>query len=130
MSDSRRNHRQPAGLIFCAFFTFAAMVCAGTYSGGSGTAEDPYQISTVADWQELSATPMTGKSLYSLNDLDFEGVTVNPIGYADFDQEGQIFGIPFTGIFDGNGFTIRNLIHRLRVELSGAIRDRSVPADR
>jgi len=32
---------------------------AGTYSGGSGTAEDPYKISTVADWQELIATSAT-----------------------------------------------------------------------
>ena len=31
-------------------------VNAGIYSGGAGTAEDPYRISTVGDWEELTIT--------------------------------------------------------------------------
>ncbi|NLH17094.1 MAG: hypothetical protein GX455_10990 [Phycisphaerae bacterium] len=48
--------RFPARVIFYTMFTFAAMVCAGTYSGGSGTVRDPYRIGTKADWQELIST--------------------------------------------------------------------------
>ena len=36
----------------------AGVFCgAGTYSGGSGTAEDPYTLSSAADWQSLTAAP-------------------------------------------------------------------------
>ena len=108
MSDSPRNHRKPAGRFF-PHFLHSRRLPAGTYSGGSGTAEDPYQISTVADWQELANNLFDWSYPFVLtNHLDFEGVTVIPIGYADFDKEGQIYGTPFTGIFDGNGYSIRN----------------------
>ena len=92
MSDSPRNQRKPAGLIFCAFFTFAAIVCAGTYSGGSGTAEDPYRISTVADWQELIVHLLDDwdKHFILLNDIDFGGINITPIGYAGYYSE-QLF---------------------------------------
>ena len=33
--------------------SYPRLVWEKNYSGGSGTAEDPYKISTVADWQEL-----------------------------------------------------------------------------
>jgi len=93
---------QPAGVIFCAFFTFAAMVDAGTYSGGEGTAEDPYWISTVADWSELIATSADwDKNFILINDIDFGGANLTPVG--KWDQ-------PFTGIFDGHGHVLRNIV--------------------
>jgi hypothetical protein len=74
MLDSHKRGFGPTGVIFCAFFTFAAIVCAGTYSGGSGTAEDPYKISTVADWKYLTYTSADwGKNFILLNDIDFQG---------------------------------------------------------
>jgi len=87
-----------SGVIFCAFFTFAAIAWAGSYSGGTGTAEDPYKISTVADWQELiAASGDWDKSFILLNDIDFGGVSVSPIGNDT---------TAFSGVFDGNGHTI------------------------
>jgi hypothetical protein len=38
MMGSHRCGFGPSGVIFCAFFTFAAMACVGTYSGAAGTA--------------------------------------------------------------------------------------------
>jgi hypothetical protein len=90
----------PAGVIFCAFFTFAAMACAGVYSGGSGTAMDPYKISKAADWQELIATSADwDKHFILLNDIDFGGMNLTPVGFAY---------PPFTGVFEGNRHVLRN----------------------
>jgi hypothetical protein len=92
----------PSGVIFCAIFTFAAVAGAGTYSGGSGTAEDPYKISTVADWQELIATSADyGKNFILLNDIDFGGANLTPVGKPS---------TPFTGVFNGNGFSVCNAV--------------------
>jgi hypothetical protein len=79
----------------------AAGASAGTYSGGTGTAEDPYKIGTVADWKELiAASGDWGKHFILLNDIDFGGVLLTPVGNST---------TPFTGVFDGNGHTISRL---------------------
>jgi hypothetical protein len=91
-----------SGVIFCAFFTFAAIACAGTYSGGSGTADDPYKISTVADWQELIATSTDWDKYFILvNDIDFGGILLGPVGKND--------ATGFTGLFDGNNRILRDV---------------------
>jgi len=36
MLASHNSGFRPSGVIFCAFFTFAAIGWAGTYSGGNG----------------------------------------------------------------------------------------------
>ncbi len=67
---------------------------------GSGTAEDPYQIWTVDDfliWQQYAS--VLDKHTVLMADLDLNGISVNPIGEYE----------PFTGTFDGNGYTIRNI---------------------
>lgn len=96
MKDSPRYGLIPSGLIFCAFFTFAAMAFAGTYSGGSGTAEDPYKISTVTDWQELIATSADWDMQFILTtDIDFAGVFISRVEFFD-------------GVFNGQRHVIRN----------------------
>jgi hypothetical protein len=102
----------PAGVIFCAFFTFAAMAYPGTYFGGSGTAANPYKISTVADWQELIATSADwGKEFILLNDIDFGGVNLTPVAP---DTIGQGYGgVGFRGVFDGKGHVLRNAVMNL-----------------
>jgi hypothetical protein len=81
------------------------------YSGGSGTAEDPYQIATAADLIALGATPDDYDKHFILTadiDLDpnlpgrkvFDDAVIAP-SWAAFD-----------GAFDGNGHTISNLTIR------------------
>ena len=41
-------------VIFYTLFTFAAMAYPAGYGGGSGTAEDPYQIWTAEQMKNLS----------------------------------------------------------------------------
>ena len=75
------------------------------YTGGSGTPADPYQISAVADWQELMTTTTGWDKHFILTaDLDLQGLTLNPVGTYD---------LRFTGVFDGNGHIIRNAVIEL-----------------
>ncbi len=77
---------------------------AGTYSGGSGTPEDPYRISTVADWVKLTTCVSDWHQHFVLiNDMDFEGVGVVPVGGSD------PFWTDFSGTLDGQGHEICNL---------------------
>ncbi|NLH15161.1 MAG: hypothetical protein GX455_01145 [Phycisphaerae bacterium] len=104
MKGFLNNGFSPSTVIFYILFTFTAMACAGTYSGGSGTAEDPYKISTVADWQELiTSSTDWGKYFKLIADLDmsaFTGTQYNMVGNS---------AIPFTGTFDGNLHVLSNL---------------------
>jgi hypothetical protein len=102
----------------------AVMVCAGigfgdTYSGGSGTAEDPYKISTAADWQELiAASTDWDKRFVLLNDIDFGGQPLTPIGNIS---------TGFTGIFDGQGHVLRNAVLNLSSDWVGLFGSISSP---
>ncbi|MBP8604461.1 MAG: hypothetical protein KBI46_01285 [Phycisphaerae bacterium] len=86
------------GILFLASFASA-----GIYSGGgSGTADNPYQISTPADWQILMSTPQDWDKHFKLTGpLDLAGVTLTPIGNST---------TKFTGVFRGDGWTISNAV--------------------
>jgi len=72
----------------------------GTYSGGAGSAQDPYRIGTVADWQELMNTAADWGGCFILTaDLDFQDGALIPVGSASR---------PFTGDFNGNALILRN----------------------
>ena len=112
MQYSHRNGFGPTGVIFCVFFTFAAIGWAGTYSGGSGTAEDPYQISTKANWQELISTASDWDKRFTLlNDINFGGATINPVAPDNDPTEWNGFqGTAFTGVILGNGYALQNAV--------------------
>jgi hypothetical protein len=87
-----------AGIVFCT----ASSVLA--YSGGSGTSSDPYQIGTVADWNDLMNTQSDWNANFiATADINMQGVPLIPVGN---DINGTY--IYFRGIFDGNGHVIRN----------------------
>jgi hypothetical protein len=76
-------------------------VFAITYSGGSGTLEDPFRISTIVDWQQLIVTYADWDKCFILEaNIDLTGYSITPVG--DF-----IHGI-FTGVFEGNGHSVSN----------------------
>jgi hypothetical protein len=80
------------------------------FSGGSGTSEAPYQISTVEDLEELAARvngadsytadAFSGKYFTLTADLDLNNEAWTPIGTST---------TPFSGIFDGGDHTISKL---------------------
>jgi len=76
--------------------------CPG-YSGGSGTQDDPYRLTAVADWQQLmNTTDDWDKHFILTEDLDLQGLALTPMG--------SIWTLPFTGVLDGQGHIIRNAV--------------------
>ena len=123
VNDGTRRGQAGRVLIPMALLLLSVATSRGqvTYSGGSGTREDPYLISTVRDLLALAANTNDWSSHFRLiADIDMAGVpqdTVCMIGDAT---------IPFRGSFDGAG---RKILHftcicpdRNRVGLFGHIR--------
>jgi hypothetical protein len=91
------------------------------YSGGTGEPNDPYQIATAADLIALGETPEDYDKHFILTadiDLDpnlprgrvFDRAVIAP---ATPKPDWPYYqGIPFTGVFDGNGHTISHLVIR------------------
>ena len=74
----------------------------GTYSGGSGTDTDPYQISNTADWTELMGTSADWDKYFIMTaDIDFGGASLTPVG--------KVTGT-FYGIFDGDGHILSDAV--------------------
>ena len=87
-------------------FTFPAQA---RYSGGSGTAQDPYQIATAADLIALGETPADYDKHFILTaDIDLDP---NLPGRKVFDKAviADWRQTPFVGVFDGCGHVIAHL---------------------
>ena len=108
--------RKISVLIGASLFAFPA--CA-QYSGGSGTAQDPYQIATAADLIDLGETPQDYDKHFKLVadiDLDprlpggktFDKAVIAPGSFFN-NKYNPFQGTPFTGVFDGNRHTISHL---------------------
>jgi len=103
-------------LIVTTIFLFVAAAPA-QYRGGSGTADDPYQIATAADLIVLGETPEDyDKHIILTADIDlgpnlpgrkvFHRAPIAP----DTDNVKRYFqGTAFSGTFDGNGHAISHL---------------------
>jgi len=93
--------RSLSELLSC-FLAVFGLGSAGIYSGGNGSADNPYQISSIANWQELMATSSDWDKHFILTaDIDMQGVAMTPVGNNS---------IRFSGIFDGNGKIISNVV--------------------
>ena len=86
------------GIILCLFsFAFA-------YSGGSGEPNDPYRIAAVSDWQQLMSTSSHWNKYFIMTaDVNLQGVVLTPVGFT--------YHYSFSGVFDGNGHIIRNVVN-------------------
>lgn len=72
------------------------------YAGGTGTREDPYQIATCEQLQEMRQNL---SSFYILiNDIDCQSI-VQGVGW---EPVGKDWGTPFSGVLNGRGYTITN----------------------
>lgn len=73
------------------------------FSSGSGTSQDPYLISSVAQWNQVLENPRYMHLNFKLsNDLDFTSGSFYKIG-------GEM--APFTGHFDGDGQLLSNIVN-------------------
>lgn len=100
------------------FLLTVVSVVTAQYSGGTGDPNDPYQIATAADLIALGETPDDYDKHFILTadiDLDpnlpggkvFDQAVIAPIG--GFARGVGLVSPVFTGVFDGNNCTIRNL---------------------
>ena len=113
--------------LFC--LGIALYMHAGTYSGGSGTEADPYQISTLADLSELCQTSADFGSYFELSN-NIDASQTQFWDDTDDNSDGDLYNDPndalaagtnegffpigntgddFTGFFNGNNFEISNL---------------------
>ena len=70
---------------------------------GSGTQDDPYQIKSVDDFNNaaININEERSSAYYSvMNDIDFSDKRVYGFGLET---------VPFKGIFEGNGYTLKNI---------------------
>ena len=87
------------------------------FSGGKGTAESPYRISTPEDLVQLAGFVNGGDAAYNaasyvqVNDIDMDGVSIDCIGSQDT--------APFKGSYDGKDFTVKNLSPAASAKASG-----------
>lgn len=105
---------------FCLILVCALIgVCSPCYgfSGGSGIPNDPYRIATVEDLLSIGDDPnLLGKHYILVADIDldpnlpgrriFTKALIAPNPEYPFRETSTTF----TGCFDGNGYTIRNLL--------------------
>ena len=95
-------------------FVLGVQVCllvslAAGYSGGDGSVESPYAISSVADWQALIVASTDPNDHFILTgDIDFGGATIFPVGWRYSDPNLPRSNTSFYGHFDGQGFSVRN----------------------
>ncbi len=80
------------------WWEFAQLPPLPVFSGGAGTADDPYLISTAAELNSISHHPALMRGQFKLiDDIDLKGVQFLCLGNTDY---------PFAGVFDGNGHRI------------------------
>jgi hypothetical protein len=109
--------RKLRGILAVGLLATITSITTAQYSGGSGTADAPYQIATAEDLMLLSETPEDYDKHFILTadiDLDpnllgrkvFDGAVIAPdaeLATSAYD------GPSFTGVLDGRNHTISNL---------------------
>jgi hypothetical protein len=77
------------------------------FAAGSGTSEDPFQIATIEQLQAIDDTLYLSSHFVQIQDID-ASASAKFQNESGFNQIGDAQH-PFTGSYDGNGFTIRDL---------------------
>ena len=117
--------------LLCAVTLLVAALClpamaetSAIFAGGSGAADDPWQIATAEQLTAFAASVndgtlggYAGQAIVLTADIDLAGVDWTPIGNME-DMEN--YTTMFLGTFDGQGHTISNLIFETDAAIVGA----------
>ena len=114
----RSNLRSLFCFIVLMVMSFAGRTHADQFAGGTGELHDPYQIATVNQLISIASnSDLLDKHFVLINDIDLNPslpggrVFIQAIIAPDTNfLDGGFQGVSFTGQFDGNGFSIKNLI--------------------
>jgi len=81
------------------------------YSGGAGSEANPYIIATKADLLQVAATATDyDKHFMQIDDIDLAGESLSNAVIASSKSTFFYSGTKFTGVFDGGGHIIKNLL--------------------
>lgn len=100
-----RKIKKALSILLCMLLAMSVFTLTGFAIAGSGTKTSPYVISTQADLTELAEKVNAGESYkgkYFVLAADIEVSSFTPIGSKE---------TPFSGVFDGNGFTISGIAY-------------------
>lgn len=75
------------------------------FAGGSGTENNPYLISSKAQFLRIGEN--LGAYYRLTRSIDLGGIEINPFGYSMNSNGGESIE-EFTGVLDGNGYTVSN----------------------
>ena len=113
--------RPHAGTITIVVVLYTVLSCQGlwAYSGGTGTPEDPYLISTPEDMNLIGLNQDDwDKHFQLITDIDLSGDVANQFNliglYAASDDANEAIAVPFSGVFDGQGHTIANFTYEVQ----------------
>jgi len=101
--------------IFAGTSLILILFCASSlakYSGGTGEPNDPYLIATPNDLNSIGLDPCDWDNHFKMTaDINMAGYSyTTAIISPDIDSSLSEFqGTAFTGVFDGNGYVIKNL---------------------
>ena len=116
-------------IILTLCFALSLCACAiaegSIFAGGSGTAEDPYQIATAEQLLAFSASVNDGSAngypeqyFVLTSDIDLAGIEWQPIGHMDLEVPDN-YSVMFFGSFDGQGHKISNISFRSDTPVCG-----------
>ena len=100
-------------IVFILILCSTTFTASAKYSGGIGEPNDPYQIATPADLILLGETPEDYDKHFILTaeiDLDPNLPGRKMFQRAVIAPDVQYQGLSFSGVFNGNGHSIKNLI--------------------
>ena len=111
--DMTRLHNLMRTLILTVLAAALPSAAWAQFGGGSGTATNPYIISTTDHMDYLAEQVNAGNTYKSVyfrlaNDLDYSGKTYHVIGHVEGTVQSRVYYF-FQGRFDGDGKTIRNV---------------------
>ena len=120
------TNRKLIGLMLL-LFTLTSVANAQTanlFAGGTGTSTDPYQVSNAAQLKAISAdVTLLNKHFIQTANIVWDVTTLgkwNPIGTGmpQLSTQGRP-NVPFTGVYDGGGFTVSGLVADVASMVSG-----------
>ncbi len=102
-----------AAVLLMGMMSVSVFAASNEFAGGSGTESDPYLISTTAHLNNVrnhlnAYFKMTNDIVFAESDYETGGKFYN--SGAFFAPIGANYDNAFTGVFDGNGYCVKNLL--------------------